>query len=104
MLFLFLKIVNPPAPVECPIGGRYQFVQTGEEEEKYNTRIRGMTERPRHMIDCREYVSEFKSCDTNSKKIYVDAEYCNTVDHTGKPIGEYGEYSCLLVDENALHL
>jgi hypothetical protein len=25
----------------------------------------------------------------NPKKIYVDAEYCATLDHTGKPIGEY---------------
>jgi len=39
-----------------------------------------------------EFVSEFKSCDNNPKKIYVDAEYCATLDHTAKPIGEYGEY------------
>jgi hypothetical protein len=83
--------VNPPAPVDCPIGGRYQFEQIGFDEEKYKTRIRGITVRPRHMIDCREYVTEIKSCDNNPKKLYVDAEYCETVDHTGRPIGEYGE-------------
>ena len=84
-------IVNPPAPVACPIGGRYSFIQVGPKEEQYVTRIRGITERPRHLIDCLEYVSEFKSCDINPKKILVDAEYCATLDHTGKPIGEYGE-------------
>jgi len=83
--------VNPPAPVPCPIGGRYSFVQTGAPEELFTTRIRGITERPRHLIDCVDFVSEFKSCDDNPKKIYVDAEYCATLDHTAKPIGEYGQ-------------
>jgi len=83
--------VNPPAPVACPIGGRYSFIQIGPKEEQYVTRIRGITERPRHLIDCLDYVSEFKSCDINPKKILVDAEYCATLDHTGKPIGEYGK-------------
>lgn len=82
--------MNPPAPVPCPVGGRYNFTQLGLPEEKYVTRVRGITERPRHMIDCYQYVSELKSCDDNPKKIYVDAEYCATLDHTGKPIGEYG--------------
>jgi len=82
-------ILNPPAPVPCPIGGRYKFTQIGKDEDKYVTRIRGITERPRHLIDCKGYTSEFKSCDDNPKKIYVDAEYCPTLDHTGKPIGEY---------------
>ena len=84
--------VNPPAPVPCPIGGRYSFIQEGESEALYITRIRGITERPRHLIDCMEFVSEFKSCDNNPKKIFVDAEYCATLDHTAKPIGEYGEW------------
>lgn len=88
----FCIAVNPPAPVDCPIGGRYHFKQIGNDEEKYNTRIRGITERPRHQIsDCKQYVTEFKSCDTNPKKLYVDAEYCSTVDHTGHPVGEYGK-------------
>ena len=57
----------------------------------FQTRIRGITERPRHMIDCEEYVTEFKSCDYNPSTIQLDAEYCETVDHTGRPIGEYGK-------------
>jgi len=83
-------ILNPPAPVICPVGGRYSFQQIGSPENMYVTRWRGWTERPHHNIDCREYTSEFKSCDIlNPKKIFVDAEYCATLDHTGKPIGEY---------------
>lgn len=87
-----MLVVNPPAPVPCPIGGRYKFVQEGAPEELFVTRIRGITERPRHLIDCMEFVTEFKSCDNNPKKIYVDAEYCETLDHTAKPIGEYGKW------------
>ena len=88
---LFCFSVDPPAPIICPIGGRYTFAQIGDPWEKYYTRIRGITERPRHKIDCHEYISEFKSCDDNPKKLYVDAEYCNSVDHNAKPISEYGK-------------
>lgn len=87
--------VDPPAPIACPIGGRYSFVQIGDEWEKYYTRIRGITERPRHKIDCHEYISEFKSCNDNPRKFYVDAQYCNSVDHNAKPISEYGLYNKL---------
>lgn len=83
--------VDPPAPIDCPLGGRYSFVQTGAPEEQYYTRIRGITQRPRHQIDCLSYTTEFKSCTNNPKKIYIDAEYCSTLDHTARPIGEYGE-------------
>ena len=88
----FLFTVNPPAPVDCPIAGRYNFTQMGSDPEKYRTRVEGITQRPRHDIGCRQYESEFKSCADNTKKIQVDIEYCATVDHTGRPIGEYGTY------------
>ena len=91
MILIFYSLVNPPAPIDCPIGGRYTFKQFGALEEQYNTRIQGITDRPRHQIDCQRYESEFKSCDLNPKKIFVDAEYCATLDHTGRPIGEYGK-------------
>ena len=80
----------PPTPIPCPIGGRYTFAQDGEEEEKYKTEVRGITERPRHSIDCKEMQSEMKSCDNNPTKITIDVSYCASLDHTGKPIGEYG--------------
>ena len=76
--------------MNCPLAGRYEFVQYGADAEQYFTRIRGITARPRHRIDCMKYVTEFKSCSDNPKKIFIDAEYCDSVDHTGRPIGEYG--------------
>ena len=42
------------------------------------------------MIDCRHYVTEMKACDENPSILSIDAEYCETVDHTGRPVGEYG--------------
>lgn len=85
---------NPPTPYPCPVGGRYNFVQHADKEnEKYQTRIRGVTQKPRVQVDCRIVVSEMKSCSNDLTKIFVDAEYCETVDYRGRPIGEYGGYS-----------
>ena len=43
--------VDPPSPVTCPIAGRYSFVQNALGElEKYATRIRGVTDRPRVQV------------------------------------------------------
>ena len=85
--------VNPPVPMPCPIRGRFYFKQVGQENELYRTRIRGITINPRHSIDCNHYVSEWKSCDQNPSLILIDAEFCETVDHTGRPISEYGRWS-----------
>lgn len=85
---------NPPTPYPCPVGGRYNFVQHADKEnEKYQTRIRGVTQKPRVQVDCRIVVSELKSCSNDLTKIFVDAEYCETVDYRGRPIGEYGGYT-----------
>ena len=55
------------------------------------------------MIDCKQYVSELKSCDDFPKWLYVDAEYCATLDHTGKPISEFGERHGDLVRPKAVN-
>ncbi|KAJ8306456.1 hypothetical protein KUTeg_017001 [Tegillarca granosa] len=87
------RVVNPPSAVPCPIAGRYYFTQEAiNEDEKYATRIRGVTLRPRIQVDCRDVQAEFKSCSMNMDKIEVDAEYCETVDYRGRPIGEYGKF------------
>ena len=92
--FLFTLTENPPTPYPCPVGGRYNFVQHADKEnEKYQTRIRGVTQKPRVQVDCRIVVSEMKSCSNDLTKIFVDAEYCETVDYRGRPIGEYGMLS-----------
>ena len=87
--------VDPPSPVDCPVAGRYKFKQIGGHDEKYFTRVEGVTVRPRHHINCREYTSEFRSCNENTKIIQIDVEYCETVDHNGRPIGEYGKIALL---------
>ncbi|CAH1772900.1 unnamed protein product [Owenia fusiformis] len=84
-------ILDPPSPIVCPIAGRYQFTQHGPKEEHFTTRIRGITDRPRHRIDCRETESVFEVCSKDIKTIFVDSEYCSTVDYTGRPVGEYDE-------------
>ncbi|XP_014775619.1 uncharacterized protein LOC106872953 [Octopus bimaculoides] len=84
-------IFNPPTPVPCPIGGRYSFIQTGFPNEFYTTRIRGITDKPRVQVDCRNVQSEAKSCTQDMTKFEIDVEYCETVDYRGRPIGEYDE-------------
>ncbi|XP_076462580.1 uncharacterized protein LOC143294945 [Babylonia areolata] len=85
-------ILDPPSPITCPVAGRYMFDQYANGElEKYATRIRGVTDRPRVQVDCRITVSEMKSCSQDRTRIEVDAEYCESVDYRGRPIGEYDE-------------
>lgn len=85
-------ILNPPSPVPCPVAGRYTFIQKGKSDwEEYQTRIRGVTEKPRVRIYCRNWVTEFKSCSNTMTRIEIDAEYCESVDYRGRPIGEYDE-------------
>lgn len=40
-------VLDPPVPINCPIQGRYKFIQTGQEAEKYVFKMPGgMTPRP----------------------------------------------------------
>ena len=94
---IFFISVHPPSPVPCPIAGRYTFSQKTRDDpnskikmEQFQTRIRGVTEKPRVQVDCRNWVTEFKSCSDTMTRIEVDAEYCESVDYRGRPIGEYG--------------
>lgn len=50
-----------------------------------------MTDKPRVQVDCRHIESEAKSCTKDMTKMEIDAEYCETVDYRGRPIGEYGK-------------
>ncbi|PVD22670.1 hypothetical protein C0Q70_15925 [Pomacea canaliculata] len=86
------RVVDPPSPVICPVAGRYTFDQNVQGEwERYSTRIRGVTDRPRNKVDCRLTISELKSCSQDRSRIEIDAEYCESVDYRGRPIGEYDE-------------
>lgn len=90
-------IQDPPTPVTCPIGGRYYFTQDSDDKlQLYDTRIRGITDRPRVRINCLNSVSEFKACDADPTRIEVDNQYCETLDYRGRPIGEYEEADHIL--------
>ncbi|VDN28972.1 unnamed protein product [Dibothriocephalus latus] len=40
-------VLDPPVPINCPIQGKFKFVQTGQEAEKYVFKMpNGMTPRP----------------------------------------------------------
>ncbi|WAR23603.1 hypothetical protein MAR_037272, partial [Mya arenaria] len=85
-------ILDPPSAVPCPIAGRYKFGQRALSiQEEYRTRIRGVTEKPRVKVPCRNWVTELKSCSNTMTRIEIDAEYCESVDYRGRPIGEYDE-------------
>ncbi|KAF6774308.1 hypothetical protein AHF37_05414 [Paragonimus kellicotti] len=34
-------IQDPPVPINCPIQGKFKFIQRGQEQEKYDTKIPG---------------------------------------------------------------
>ena len=63
----------------------------------FSTRIRGVTEKPRVQVDCRNWVTEFKSCSDTMTRIDIDSEYCESVNYRGRPIGEYGMFRHLVV-------
>lgn len=84
--------MDPPSPSPCPIAGRYNFNQiTLRPEEQYQTRIRGVTLKPRVQVNCRLHVSELKTCSNDGTRMSLDADYCETVNYMGRPIGEYGK-------------
>lgn len=44
---------------------------------------------------CDNPESEFKVCAANPKIVNLDVERCATLDHVGRPIGEYGMYDVI---------
>ena len=92
-VWLWLCVVNPPAPVDCPIQGRYTFLMNGQEGEKYFTKIPGgATLRPRVRVDCRpmDTESDLAICMDDTKHMRLDTERCMTLDNFGRPLNEYG--------------
>ncbi|OAF71739.1 hypothetical protein A3Q56_00488 [Intoshia linei] len=81
--------LNPPKPIDCPIAGRYTFIQFGNKEEMIQTRIPGMTPKPRHHTNCKIHESELKVCRDDTKSMLLDADYCMSLDHNAKQIDEY---------------
>ena len=92
-----LFVAQNPYPVECPIGGKFRFSQTGD--VPLETRVRGgVTKSPRDQVECKQYETDFSVCSQQwykqytTKQILIDLDKCMTLDWRAKPIGEYGTY------------
>ncbi|KFM80639.1 hypothetical protein X975_06323, partial [Stegodyphus mimosarum] len=85
-----LLIAMNPVSIKCPVAGKFRFHQKGD--ILFETRIRGgVTSSPRPNVKCQDIVSDFSVCDADQKIIYVDAEYCISVDYFGRPVDIYSE-------------
>ncbi|CAG2168827.1 unnamed protein product [Oppiella nova] len=85
-----LLIAKNPISTKCPIAGKFRFDQSGD--IPFETRIRGgVTQIPRPNVYCKENISDFSVCDADKKIIEIDANYCISVDHFGRPVDIYSE-------------
>ncbi|KAL9891396.1 uncharacterized protein LOC119638746 [Glossina fuscipes] len=85
-----LFLAKNPAPVRCPVAGKFNFTQRGE--HPFKTRILGgVTLSPRPLIYCKENISDLSVCDTDQKELAVDENYCLSVDHLGRPDDIYSD-------------
>ncbi|KAF8792934.1 hypothetical protein HNY73_004472 [Argiope bruennichi] len=85
---IFIK--KNPVSIKCPVAGKFRFQQKGD--ILFETRIRGgVTSSPRPNVKCQDIISDFSVCDVDQKIIYIDAEYCISVDYFGRPVDIYSE-------------
>lgn len=70
------------------MAGKFKFTQKGD--IKFETRILGgVTDSPRPDIYCKENISDFSVCDTEQKEMWIDENYCLSVDYKGRPVDIY---------------
>ena len=87
VIFLFFK-AKDPVPIRCPVAGKFKFAQKGD--IKFETRILGgVTDSPRPDIYCKENISDFSVCDAEQKEMWIDENYCLSVDYKGRPVDIY---------------
>lgn len=87
MYYLFF-IAKDPVPIRCPVAGKFKFVQKGD--IKFETRILGgVTDSPRPDVYCKENISDFSVCDAEQKEMWIDENYCLSVDYKGRPVDIY---------------
>nr|CAH8864852.1 unnamed protein product [Trichobilharzia regenti] len=84
-------IQDPPTPINCPIQGKFKFIQRGQEQEKYTTKIPGgMTPRPWVQVLCYNYwESNIEACLNDPKTLQLDVQKCWRLDFAGQPLSEY---------------
>nr|CAG4643817.1 EOG090X03AK [Lepidurus arcticus] len=79
-----------PVPIRCPVAGKFRFEQQGD--IPFETRILGgITESPRPDVYCKENISDFSVCDHEQKEIWIDENYCLSVDYKGRPVDIYSD-------------
>ncbi|KAB7494742.1 hypothetical protein Anas_07805 [Armadillidium nasatum] len=85
-----LFLARDPVPVKCPVAGKFNFTQRGEKDLLLQTRILGgVTSAPWDNIYCKENISDFSVCDKDQKEIWIDVNYCITVDAYGRQVDIY---------------
>ncbi|XP_058065303.1 uncharacterized protein LOC131214967 [Anopheles bellator] len=85
-----LLLSAKPVPIRCPVAGKFNFTQKGE--APFRTRIiGGVTLSPRPDIGCKQNISDFSVCDVDQKEMAIDADYCLSVDHLGRPVDIYSD-------------
>lgn len=85
-----LLITKYPVAIRCPVAGKFRFEQKGD--IPFETRIRGgVTQSPRPNVYCKENISDFSVCDSDQKRIAIDAVYCLSVNRYGQPVDIYSE-------------
>lgn len=90
LFYNFIPAKNP-VPIPCPVAGKYKFKQKGD--VPFITRILGgVTQSPRPNIYCKENISDLSVCDTEQKEMWIDENYCLSVDHRGRPVDIYSKF------------
>nr|CAG4641555.1 EOG090X03AK [Eurycercus lamellatus] len=89
VVFLF-SVARDPVPIRCPVAGKFKFTQKGD--IPFETRILGgVTDSPRPDVYCKENISDFSVCDTEQKEMWIDENYCLSVDYKGRPVDIYSD-------------
>lgn len=89
---LYFETAKDPVSVKCPVAGKFNFTQKGEKDLLLQTRILGgVTRAPWDGIYCRENISDFSVCDKDQKEIWIDVNYCITVDAYGRMVDIYSK-------------
>ncbi|CAL4091856.1 unnamed protein product [Meganyctiphanes norvegica] len=85
-----LMLAKDPVPIQCPVAGKFNFTQQGD--EPFKTRILGgLTEDPWDSIKCNTKISDLSVCDKDQKEIWIDAKLCLDVDAYGRTEDIYSD-------------
>ncbi|RXG52715.1 hypothetical protein Avbf_15531 [Armadillidium vulgare] len=96
-----LFLARDPVPVKCPVAGKFNFTQRGEKDLLLQTRILGgVTSAPWDNIYCKENISDFSVCDKDQKEIWIDVNYCITVDAYGRQVYQRADLHRVMMSQS----